>query len=194
MKDAWPVEAKGYGGRHYRGDYVDQNFDSYTVEYTFEDGSKLMLEGRGMPGCSNEFASYANGARGSAVISTSGHSPARCRIYNGQNMDRANLAWQFGEREPSPYDIEWDDLLAAIRENKPYNEVRRGAEASLVTSMGRLACHSGQVITFDEMLNHEHEFAPDIDKLTMDSSAPVQVGANGLYPGPQPGLKGRREY
>ncbi|MBI3469639.1 MAG: Gfo/Idh/MocA family oxidoreductase, partial [Planctomycetes bacterium] len=169
MKDAWPVEAKGYGGRHYRGDYVDQNFDSYTVEYTFEDGSKLMLEGRGMPGCANEFASFANGSRGSAVISTSAHSPARCRIYNGQNMDREHLAWQFGEREPSPYDIEWDDLLAAIRQNKPYNEVRRGAEASLVTAMGRLACHSGQVITFDEMLNHEHEFAPDVDKLTMDS-------------------------
>src|SRR5262245_35673824 len=25
MKDAWPVEAKGYGGRHYRGGYIDQN-------------------------------------------------------------------------------------------------------------------------------------------------------------------------
>ena len=51
MKDAWPVEAKGYGGRHYRGDCVDQNFDSYAVEYTFADGAKLMLEGRNMPGC-----------------------------------------------------------------------------------------------------------------------------------------------
>ncbi len=25
MKEAWPVEAKGTGGRHYRNHYVDQN-------------------------------------------------------------------------------------------------------------------------------------------------------------------------
>ena len=42
MKDAWPVEAKASGGRHYRGDYIDQNFDVYSTEYTFEDGTKAM--------------------------------------------------------------------------------------------------------------------------------------------------------
>src|SRR2546427_5836151 len=41
MKNAWPVKAQGLGGRHYRnspdGDpWIDQNFDSYAVEYTFE--------------------------------------------------------------------------------------------------------------------------------------------------------------
>ena len=40
MKNAWPVEAKASGGRNYRGDYVDQNFDTYSVEYTFADISK----------------------------------------------------------------------------------------------------------------------------------------------------------
>ncbi len=44
MKEAWPVEAKGSGGRHYRNEYVDQNFDSYSVEYTFEDGSQDAAE------------------------------------------------------------------------------------------------------------------------------------------------------
>ena len=29
MKDAFPVDAKGHGGRHYRGDQVDQNFDGW---------------------------------------------------------------------------------------------------------------------------------------------------------------------
>ncbi|MGE3778799.1 MAG: Gfo/Idh/MocA family protein [Pirellulaceae bacterium] len=76
MKDAWPVEAKGFGGRHYRGEYVDQNFDTYTTEFTFADGSKLMLEGRCMPGCHQEFASYAHGSKGAAIISTSSHWPS----------------------------------------------------------------------------------------------------------------------
>ena len=176
MKDAWPVTAKASGGRHYRGDYIDQNFDTYSVEYTFADGTKLFLEGRNIDGCHQEFASYAHGTKGSAVISSnSATRPARCRIYKGQNFDSADdIVWACPQPEPNPYQVEWDDLIDAIRKDKLYNEVKRGAEASLVTSMGRMAAHTGQIITFDEMLNCEHEFAPDVDKLTMDSPAPLR--------------------
>ncbi len=194
MKDAWPEQAKGSGGRHYRGDFVDQNFDSYSVEYTFGDGTKLYLEGRNIPGCHNEFASYAHGTKGAAVISTSAHTPARCRTYKGHKFVTENLLWQFKTKEPNPYQLEWDRLIAAIRQDKPHNEVKRGVEASVVTAMGRLAAHTGQIITYDQMLNHPHELAPDVDKLTMDSTAPLQLGADGKYPLPQPGIKKDREY
>ena len=194
MKNAFPVEAKGYGGRHYRLDYVDQNFDVYTVEYTFADGSKLMLEGRCMPGCDQEFASYANGAKGAAVISASGHSPAKCRTYKGQKMTKENILWQWDKPEPSPYQLEWDHLITAIREDQPYNEVERGVEASLVTSMGRMACHTGQTITRDTILNGDHEFAPEADKLTLGGEAPLKADGEGRYPIPQPGITKKREY
>ena len=58
MKDAWPVKAQASGGRHYRGDNVDQNFDNYSVEYTFADGAKLFLDGRTIDGCYGEHSSY----------------------------------------------------------------------------------------------------------------------------------------
>src|SRR3989441_5154651 len=51
MKDGWPVKAQALGGRHYRGDNIDQNLDTYSVEYTFEDGAKLFLNGRTINGC-----------------------------------------------------------------------------------------------------------------------------------------------
>jgi len=200
MKDAWPVEAKGYGGRHYRGNNVDQNFDVYSVEYTFADGTKLMLEGRCMPNCDQEFASYAHGTRGSAVISTSGHFPARARIYKTQRIgNKADLTWAFpANKEPSPYQLEWDDLMAAIRNNRPYNEVKRGCEASLVTAMGRMACHTGRKITYQQMTKVEQEFAPEVDKLTLESASPLRADKDGKYPVPQPGrYTGRdrmREY
>jgi predicted dehydrogenase len=194
MKDSWPVEARGSGGRHYRGDFVDQNFDSYSVEYTFADGAKMFLEGRCIAGCQNEFASYAHGTKGMGVISTSGHVPAKCRIYSGQNIDSSKLTWQFPPEEPDPYQLEWEHLIAAVRSDTPYNEAKRGAEASLVTSMGRMACHTGQVITYEQMFNCEHEFAPDVDKLTMESPAPLLRMANGKYPVPLPGLVEGREF
>src|SRR6185312_14594635 len=55
MKDAWPVRAKASGARTYREGNIDQNFDTYSVEYTFDDGTKLSLEGRNIPGCHQEF-------------------------------------------------------------------------------------------------------------------------------------------
>jgi hypothetical protein len=60
--------------------------------------------------------------------------------------------------------------------------------------MGRMAAHTGQVITYQDMLNCEHEFAPGLDKLTKESPAPLQPGPNGRYPVPQPGLTTKREY
>lgn len=195
MKDAWPVKAQGAGGRVFRGDKVDQNFDNYSVEYTFADGTKLFLEGRNIEGCHNEFASYAHGSKGSAIISASSHTPARSRIYSNQKLSgRGDIEWAAKQPERNPYQIEWDELIDAIRNDTPYNEVKRGAEASLVTSMGRKAAHTGQVITFEDMLNDDHEFAPYVDQLAMDSPAPLQKGPNGLYPTPAPGLIGKREF
>ncbi|MFN7734798.1 MAG: Gfo/Idh/MocA family oxidoreductase [Pirellula sp.] len=194
MKEDWPVKAQASGGRHYRNDCVDQNFDTYSIEYTFGDGTKMFVNGRTIPGCRNEFASYAHGTKGSAIISASGHSPAKCRIFSGQNMTKANVLWEGPKSEPNPYQLEWNDLINAIRKDLPYNEVERGVKASVVTSMGRMAAHTGVEITYDDMLNCEHEFAPDLENMTYQSPAPVRANADGIYPVPQPGIITNREY
>ena len=194
MKNDWPVEAKASGGRHYRDDNVDQNFDTYSIEYTFSDGTKLFVNGRTIPGCHSEFASYAHGTKGLGVISSASHWPSRARIYSGHNMDKKNLTWEYPQPEKhNPYQAEWEHLIEAIRTNQPYNEVQRGCMASVVTSMGRMAAHTGQVITLDQMMNCEHEFAPNADTLTLDSESPLK-GMDGLYPVPYPGLVKKREY
>lgn len=195
MKDAWPVMAQATGGRHYRGNNVDQNFDNYSVEYTFADGTKAQFYSRIMEGCHEHFSTYAHGTKGAAIICLKEHTSAQCRIHKGQSFEnKADIVWRWGKAEPNPYVLEWDDLLDAIRNNRPYNEARRGAEASLVTAMGRFAAHTGQVVTFDQMLQHQHEFAPDLDKLTFESPAPLPFGADGKYPVPEPGKKKTREY
>jgi predicted dehydrogenase len=195
MKDSWPIMARALGGRHYRENTLDQNLDTYGVEYTYPDGARLFYNGRNMNGCYTEFASYAHGTKGSCIITTSGHVPGQVRIFKGQNQVKSDLAWAFPQPEPStPYQDEWNDLVDAVQKNEPYNEVKRGAMASLVTSMGRMAAHTGQIITLDQMMECPHEFAPDADKFTMDSPAPLQLGADGKYPVPSPGIKKDREY
>ena len=99
--------------------------------------------------------------------------PAKSRIYKGQTFDKSDLAWAYPDPEPNPYQVEWDDLIDAIRADQPYHEVERGVKASLVTSMGRMAAHTGQLITYEQMLNCEHEFAPQLDSLSFDGPPPV---------------------
>ena len=196
MKNAWPVQAQASGGRHYRGSAVDQNFDNYSVEYTFADGTKLFLYGRTMAGVHDEFASYAHGSKSLGVISSEGHWPSKARIYKGHRLDNSEIAWRAPKEgaELDPYQVEWTDLIDAIKNDKPYNEVKRGVEASITASMGRMAAHTGQIVTWDDLLNSEHEFAPDIAKFNADSAAPVLADANGKYPIPEPGKKQMREY
>ena len=107
-----------------------------------------------MAGCYEEFASYAHGTKGLGRHFDRRHTPGRSAASTrATTSPRSELAWAFPQPEPNPYQLEWDDLIDAIRHDKPYNEVKRGAEASLVTAMGRMAAHTGQVVTYDEMLN-----------------------------------------
>ena len=194
MKNAWPVKAHAIGGRHFREDNLDQNFDGYAVEYTFDDGTKFMMNGRTAYGMHDEFASYAHGSKGLGIISTSSHSPGECRTFSGHTITNSKRLWAFPQPEQNPYQLEWNDLIDAIRNDKPYNEVERGATASMVTSMGRMAAHTGQVVTFDQILNSDHEFAPGLEDLTMASDAPLKPGSDGKYPIPMPGIVIDREY
>ena len=201
MKNAWPVKAQAVGGRHYRNTpegkpYVDQNFDVYSVEYTFNDGTKLSLDGRCMPGCYQTHSSYAHGTKGSAIVSKASDCGPPSSTYRGQQPKRSEMIW---ESKPipgqlSPYDNEWGDLVDAMINGNPYNETRIGVEASVVSNMGRKAAHTGQEVTFEEMLQCDQEYAPGVDKFTMDSPAPVQAGPDGRYPVPQPGIVTNREY
>ncbi len=96
--------------------------------------------------------------------------------------------------QENPYHNEWNDLIEAIRGDKPYNELERGVYASLVSSLGRKAAHTGVEITLDDFLNSEQEYAPGAADFTMDSPAPVQARPDGSYPVPMPGILTDREY
>jgi predicted dehydrogenase len=201
MKNAWPIKAQALGGRHYRNSpdgkpYVDQNFDSYSVEYVFEDGARFIMDGRCMIGCKDIYSSYAHGTKGSAILAKHGDCGLPSSIHSGQEPTRKNQTWvsEIAPEERDPYQNEWNDLIKAIRNDQKYNETKHGVEASLATSMGRMAAHTGQEITWEQMLNCEHEFAPDVDKLTLDGPPPITADENGKYPVPQPGIVKDREY
>ncbi|MEK6701565.1 MAG: Gfo/Idh/MocA family oxidoreductase [Planctomycetota bacterium] len=201
MKGALPVKAIGLGGRHYRTQkggvpYVDQNFDAYGIEYTYADGTKLLFDGRNMDGCQEKFTSYMLGTKGAAIASSNSDCGLPSKIHSRRDFSKESLTWtsEVKEEEENPYQNEWNDFVAAIRDGKSYNEAKYGIETTHVCSMGRMAAHTGQEVTYQQMLDCKHEFAPGVADLTLGSASPLPSDSEGKYPVPQPGILTDREY
>lgn len=184
-KGAWPIAAQGMGSRTYPE--AGNQFDHYTVEYTFPDGAKLFAFSRHMNGCWNTYSDYAHGTKGSAVIMDNLAQP-RPRIYRSQRMIDGEVTWSYSGDDPNPYQAEWQVLLDAIRQDKPHNESRRAAEADLVAVMGRAATHTGAYVTWDQAMNSDFQFVENIDAMNFETPAPIHEAPDGLYPAPQPGI------
>jgi len=186
IKDAWPIKAEGLGGREPNSPDCSQNLHTYAIEYTFPDGTKALVNSRLISNCHNAFETFVHGTKCAAKFSGNVHAPT-VHTYKDQRSDKGNIGWRPEREKVSPYQVEWDELLSAIRHDRPHNEARRAAYANLASIMGRAAIHSGKIITWDEMLASNFKFCPDAGNLDYDSPAPVRADANGCYPMPIPG-------
>lgn len=180
IKDAWPVSASGQGEPPSKPDNCSQNFARYVIEYKFADGGKAIVENV------NPFATFIEGSKKAAQFSGAVHR-ATVHTYKGKEIDDDQIEWSADAEPCNPWQAEWQDLLAAIRDDRPYNEVERGIKANLATIMGRAANHMGRTITWDEVLNSNFQFSPIVDDLEFGGPAPVQPDAQGNYPQPIPG-------
>ncbi len=186
IKDAWPVSAHGISGRAANRVDRGQNLDSFTIEWTFADGTKAYDVVRWLPNCHTEFATWIHGTKCAAQFSGPVHE-GLVHIYNDQRCTKDNIAWRAPKEPISPWQAEWDVLLDSIRHDRPQNEARRAALSNLADIMGRAAAHSGKIITWDEAMASNFRFCPTIDSLTDDSAPPIQADSQGQYPVPIPG-------
>ncbi len=186
IKDAWPVSAEGLGGREPGSTDCSQNLHTYAIEYTFPDGTKALVNSRSQSKCHNDFSTFVHGTKCAGQFSGNVHAPT-VHIYKDQRCVKDNVAWRPSREKVSPYQLEWDELLGAIRQDRRHNEAERAAYTNLASIMGRAAIHMGRIITWDEMLASDFRFYPDAGDLDYDSDAPVQADKNGCYPVPVPG-------
>ncbi|HOX58612.1 MAG TPA: gfo/Idh/MocA family oxidoreductase [Candidatus Paceibacterota bacterium] len=186
IKGAWPVSAHGIGGRAANNTDCSQNLDSLNIEWTFADGTKALDVVRWLPKCYEEFATFIHGTKCAAHFSGPGHQ-GNVFTYKDQRCASDNIAWRAPKEEVTPWQAEWNALLEAIRKNKPHNETQRAAMSNIADLMGRAAVHTGQVITWDQMMASNFQFCPNIDQLTADSQPPIHPDAQGRYPTPVPG-------
>ncbi len=183
VKDAWPVSVQGMGGRQVRK-APDQLFDHYAAEYSFADGTRLFAQGRHQTKCYDFFGDIIHGAKGCAVL---GEGQPKPRLFRGHKMSSEALIWDYKGPACDAYQFEHDLLFDAIRKDQPYNETERCAKSCFTAIMGRMACESGRVVTWEEALASNVELAPGLEQLTWEGVPPVVGDSEGHYPVAVPG-------
>jgi predicted dehydrogenase len=186
IKDAWPVSCEGMGGRVPDSQDCGQNIDVYSMEFTFADGTKAFCGFRRINKTRSDFATYIHGTKCAAQFSGNVHA-ATVHMFNDQRIDKDNIAWTPEKDAFSPWQYEWNEFIASIRNDRPHNEAKRAVYSDMTTLMGRAACHTQQTVTWDDVMNSNFQFCDYLDSMGYDSPAPVQADENGRFPVPVPG-------
>ena len=173
VKGAYPVRAQAMGGRiSLNGPEYGDIFDHFFIEYEYADGMKLNSQIRTIQGTFNKGGSFFEGTKGTA------------NIREGIKDRNGNQIWR-NRTDGNPYQIEHDELFAAIRKGTALNDTEWGAMSTMTTLLGRMAAHSGQMLEWDDALNSDLILVPE--NLDWDSAPPAKPDENGIYPVPVPG-------
>ena len=160
---AHPVRALGAGGRQTRTDPLyGQIFDHFAVEYEYPDGQRIFSMCRQQDGTASRVGERFQGTRG---------------MSNAYDTIEGATSWKHEKVQVDPYVEEHRDLVASIRAGTPLNEGRRIAESTLTAILGREACYTGQVVSWDELVGSAMSIVP----------TPFALGPLEVPPVPTPG-------
>jgi len=153
----YPTKAVGFGSRQRR--VTGDQFDNFSVDFVYDDGMHMHSMCRQINGCVNNVSEWVVGTKG---------------VSNCWDMIKdhsGNVVWEYPyeknddgdpiKREPiNPYVQEHIDLIAAIRNNEPFNEAENTAISNMVAIMGRISAYTGKEVTWDEMMSSDLELGP----------------------------------
>lgn len=177
VMQGYPVKAQGMGGRQVRTSKEHgEIFDHHFVEFEYANGARTYSQCRHIKGCMNRVSEAFQGTKGVAP------KPGLLQTNSGFEI------WSHrGKNDPNPYQVEHDELFAAIAAGEyKYADAHNGAYSTMTAIMGRMATYSGQIIEWDEALNSEIDIMPA--KFAWDADPPVLPNADGFYPIPTPGV------
>ncbi len=186
IKDSWPVSCVGMGAREALSTDCGQNLDTYSMEYTYADGTKAFCGFRRQNKARGDFATYLHGTRKAAQFSGLTHA-ATVHMFKDQRIERSNITWTPPDDIHTPWQFEWNAFIASIRGDKPHNEAKRAAYSDFASLMGRAACHTGQEVTWEDMMQSRFQFIDNPEALDYDSPVPVEPAEDGHFPIPRPG-------
>jgi predicted dehydrogenase len=174
--DSVPISAYGVGGRQNRvPGQSSEIYDHHAVNFTYPGGVRIASQCKQFPGGENHVEEHFQGTKGMLSLH-----PGYAKIsdLSGQEL------WKFAGENPDPYQVEHDELHAAIRNDTPKNDAYYGATSSFSSVLGRLATYSGKTWKYDDTLQLDFRTMPEDP--TWETTPPTVPDKDGNYSLPMP--------
>jgi predicted dehydrogenase len=176
-KRGYPVRAQGMGGRVTRvGKDFGEIFDHHFVEFEYADGTILNSQCRHQKGTMSRVDETLVGTKGSVTFGK--------QMLMGQ---KGKVLYKHeGKNDRNPYQVEHDELFAAVAKGEyKYADTENGAKSTMTAILGRMATYSGRVVEWDKALNSGISLQPAT--LAWDANPPILPDADGMYAAAIPG-------
>jgi myo-inositol 2-dehydrogenase/D-chiro-inositol 1-dehydrogenase len=150
MHDEPPVSAVGVGGRQVRtGEQWGNIYDHHAVTYEYANGVKVFAYCRQMDGCQMDVSDHIIGTKGIAHL-----------MQNPVPAIEGQENWQYFGPKKDMYQVEHDELFAAIRAGKRIDNSQYMAKSSMMAIMGRMATYTGQKIAWKDAMASKEDLSP----------------------------------
>ncbi len=173
FRDVLPLNAQGMGGRQQRiEEQYGHVWDHDSVVYEYPGDARAFIQCRQQAGTFNETADYIMGSKGV------------CRIngFGKQHRISGETTWKYEGPANDMYQTEHDEFFKSLRDGQPLNFADKIAQSTMIAIMGRMACYTGKVITWEEAL------------ASTESLAPEKLDWNGTYEVPPVAVPGRTKF
>ena len=99
-----------------------------------------------------------------------------------------HVIWEHdSSNDPNPYQVEHDELFAAVASGTyAYADTENAAKSTMSSILGRMATYSGQVSEWEDAMNSDLSLMPAT--FAWDATPPVVPDADGYYPIAIPGV------
>lgn len=170
MGDVLPIAARASGGRQQRSD--DGNvYDHYDVVYEYPNGLFCHVSQRQMIGAFSEVVDRIFCEKGMLEAPT----VVMTKDVSGK------ITWKYRDQpDDNMYQVCHNEWFAAIRAGKELNAGEFMAQSTMLGLLGREAAHTGQRITWDQLLASNQDLAPDDLKFS-DAHPVVPVPVPGTH-------------
>lgn len=172
MGDKPPKKVWGMGGRQTCLDpkFGDQ-YDHQAVVYEYANSVRVYGFIRDQQDCFNNTSDFIMGTKG------------RCDLLSFRI--EGEKPWRYEGPRANMYEVEHQELFAAIRAGKTINNGDYMCLSSALAIVAQIACYSGGMIAWDEAMQSKRSFA--LPRYGFDVEPPVKPGPHGTYPSPLPG-------
>ncbi|MCX6908488.1 MAG: Gfo/Idh/MocA family oxidoreductase [Verrucomicrobia bacterium] len=151
MKDH-PIKVWGQGSRQQLGDKSGEIWDNFDCEFEYASGARMFSYCGQIKRSKSSVAEAVHGTKGTSYPCDS------YQLYGQKETWKSTLQLQ----SKNPYEQEHIDLINAILNNTELNETKNVTDSTLTAIMGREASYSGALVTWDQILNSEFKYGPDL--------------------------------